>query len=160
KLPQRSKTLSRLSLLLLLLISFMCVRSDFRGDYFSRSRHGMFLAVGSVIGFICIDYGGGDPRWLPDETRFGSGKAVSPKFFPPRSWVERMGFIFHEIQTREDLSYRLLLPYWVFMLPFAILPGIEAGRLFWRRRDRYRLAHHLCVKCGYDLRESKERCPE
>ncbi len=50
-----------------------------------------------------------------------------------------------------------LLPLYLLFLLFAILP---AHGLLLIRRLRARLRSGLCVKCGYDLRASKERCPE
>ncbi len=49
------------------------------------------------------------------------------------------------------------LPLWVPALVFAVPP---AWSLFppYRRRRRRKLG--LCVTCGYDLRGSKDRCPE
>ena len=55
-------------------------------------------------------------------------------------------------------SYTLLiLPFWLIMIlcsfaPLYVIPPI------YRRRKRKKLG--LCVKCGYDLRASKDRCPE
>ncbi len=46
--------------------------------------------------------------------------------------------------------------YWPVIL-FALWP---AWRLLPRHRRRKRKKLGLCVKCGYDLRASKERCPE
>ena len=40
---------------------------------------------------------------------------------------------------------------------FAILPGVGLARRMGRRK-RKKLG--LCLKCGYDLRASKDRCPE
>lgn len=40
---------------------------------------------------------------------------------------------------------------------FAILPLIDVFR--WIRRG-YRGEHGLCQQCGYDLRGSRDRCPE
>ncbi len=57
----------------------------------------------------------------------------------------------------SSATRRVFIPLW---LPILILSGL----LFWsllpalRRRKRKKLG--LCVKCGYDLRGSKERCPE
>lgn len=55
-------------------------------------------------------------------------------------------------------SYSFLFPLWI---PTATFAGAASVVTFWpgyRRRKRNKLG--LCVKCGYDLRGSKERCPE
>ena len=51
----------------------------------------------------------------------------------------------------------ILLPLYLLFLLFAILP---AHGLLLIRRLRARLRSGLCVKCGFDLRASKDRCPE
>ncbi len=48
-------------------------------------------------------------------------------------------------------------PLWLPCLLFAATPVYDLTTLH-RRRKRKKLG--LCVKCGYDLRGSKERCPE
>ena len=53
-------------------------------------------------------------------------------------------------------------PAWAIQIPLW-LPSLLFGLLLWlsyipRRRKRKKLG--LCIKCGYDLRASKERCPE
>ncbi len=49
------------------------------------------------------------------------------------------------------------LPHWISALMFLVLPVLWAWRA-WRRRHGAKVGH--CLKCGYDLRASKERCPE
>ena len=51
----------------------------------------------------------------------------------------------------------LILPLWIPTVLFGILPTIALVRIR-RRRRRRKLG--LCVKCGYDLRGSANRCPE
>ncbi len=51
----------------------------------------------------------------------------------------------------------LYLPLWMPTLLFGLWPAWLLLPLH-RRRKRKKLG--LCVKCGYDLRASKERCPE
>ncbi len=51
----------------------------------------------------------------------------------------------------------LILPLWIHTVFFFILPKIALVRI--RRRLRRRKLV-LCVKCGYDLRGSANRCPE
>lgn len=41
-----------------------------------------------------------------------------------------------------------------------VLPAIAYPRLKRKKTQRTRLSRGLCVNCGYDLRESVERCPE
>jgi len=56
-----------------------------------------------------------------------------------------------------DERHRLFVP-WMLLLIVTIVPG---AILLWReRRRRAGIAKGLCAKCGYDLRASKERCPE
>jgi hypothetical protein len=51
----------------------------------------------------------------------------------------------------------VMAPSWFLAALFTILPA----RWAWRRhRDRDRLRKGHCSNCGYDLRASKERCPE
>jgi len=56
------------------------------------------------------------------------------------------------------VTYHILaIPYWILIPPTAILPILWMRR---RRRNRYRSRTGRCLCCGYDLRESKEKCPE
>src|SRR3954468_5045323 len=48
-------------------------------------------------------------------------------------------------------------PYWV---PACLLVITPAGLLVRHIRQRRRSRRGLCVKCGYDLRASPDRCPE
>jgi hypothetical protein len=52
------------------------------------------------------------------------------------------------------------LPYWPFVLGFGVLPAIAMRREWLARRTRRRLAARLCIACGYDVRASRDRCPE
>jgi hypothetical protein len=49
------------------------------------------------------------------------------------------------------------IPYWIIILPTAILPILWLRH---RRRRRFRAKAGHCLACGYDLRESKDKCPE
>jgi len=51
----------------------------------------------------------------------------------------------------------LSIPLWLPTLLFGVWP---AWLLLPFHRRRNRKKHGLCVKCGYDLRASKDRCPE
>ncbi len=49
-------------------------------------------------------------------------------------------------------------------LAMPVLPAVALSFiLVWYRRTKladYRKTHELCVKCGYDLRATPDRCPE
>ena len=53
---------------------------------------------------------------------------------------------------------RIILPFWIPTLVFALT--LSATRPMHNRRRRKRNKLGLCLKCGYDLRASKDRCPE
>lgn len=63
------------------------------------------------------------------------------------------------VMPRESPAiWTLRVPIWSIALLFGVvLPGTELA-LRLRRRRRRKMG--LCIKCGYDLRGSKERCPE
>lgn len=52
---------------------------------------------------------------------------------------------------------RVSIPHAYLLLLFSTLPAIRGYRLY-RRRSQFLPGH--CVKCGYDLRGTPERCPE
>lgn len=49
------------------------------------------------------------------------------------------------------------IPIWFVMVVFAIAPTIVWTRA---HRRRVRIRDGICVKCGYDLRATPDRCPE
>src|SRR5687768_510293 len=66
------------------------------------------------------------------------------------------GFEYHRIELTGALVIRSLgVPYW-------FLCACAAMTLFvsWRRRRGARRRPRTCARCGYDLRGSRERCPE
>ena len=65
---------------------------------------------------------------------------------------------FLEIQiARTPTTLRIWLPYWLPVLLFLPLPLWYFARALHHRR---RIAHNLCLMCGYDLRATPDRCPE
>ena len=55
-------------------------------------------------------------------------------------------------------NWRCFVPLWMPTVVFGVLFLSCRPLPFHRRRKRKKLG--LCVKCGYDLRASKDRCPE
>ena len=57
--------------------------------------------------------------------------------------------------SRPYVAVRVAYP-WLIALPaMIVLASLRAGFRSWRR-----IARGCCVRCGYDLRASSERCPE
>jgi len=57
----------------------------------------------------------------------------------------------------ESGQCELLVPHWFLAAIAAILPGLRLARMHRHHRRRRR---GMCVNCGYDLRATKNRCPE
>jgi hypothetical protein len=67
------------------------------------------------------------------------------------------GFRLGSVVSSGSSDYVFDIPLWGLALLAACLPMIAVYRCA-RARRRKRL--RLCVACGYDLRESEDRCPE
>jgi hypothetical protein len=103
-----------------------------------------------------------------------SGPTRPPRFLQ-NLFYDRSGFAFESYWNRPnrrsnftgiESGVRLVLPHWFVAVLSVILPDLS-----WRGRKRrlrqHRLAHKLCVACGYDLRATPQaggallhRCPE
>jgi hypothetical protein len=55
----------------------------------------------------------------------------------------------------DVMQWDVRIPFWMLVLLLGIMPA-----LFVCRRFRRRLRSGFCIQCGYDLRASRERCPE
>jgi len=56
-------------------------------------------------------------------------------------------------------STRVVVPLWFIVLVLLMPPSTSVLRRL-RRRRSHRLKHGLCLRCGYDLHASPDRCPE
>jgi len=54
----------------------------------------------------------------------------------------------------------LILSYWPMLVFAAVLPAFKIYSLMQARRIRIRQTKGLCVACGFDLRATRDRCPE
>ncbi len=136
------KTLTILSLIGLLLSVGLWGASYFRPIL--RTRHLTIGVTSGRIGVVRYSYG--------DKGRFDP--ILSWKHF--RGLATRWGPDF-EMPIKNVGNGSLFVPLWMPTLLFAGLSYTFVAPVY-RRRKRKKLG--LCVKCGYDLRASKDRCPE
>ncbi len=160
------------SLLLCMATGGLWVRSYwFFDEFWYRESLGRTWSIGSRVGGIEA----GSTTWddifrngtindLPNGHRFGP---IKEKVRPEKYWRTcwwRLWFHWdqHHIfgfSSSPTAQYTLLeIPLWLPLFITAILP-IRWVSIDWRRRRR-RSRCGLCIKCGYDLQASPERCPE
>jgi len=91
-----------------------------------------------------------------------SASEIGGKFFIDQKQPHYAGFQYAvrnlDKPTLVDRTRSVLVPPWFIALVLSILPARWALR--WYVRWRRRRTPGLCIRCGYDLRASPERCPE
>jgi hypothetical protein len=127
--------------------------------------------VTSVQGRLLLFYSARDDvtsRW---DEKFREKYVDRPMWkleqFPPSQFavhrdtlLHRLGFEMWEKQYPGDfhtVQRNWMIPIWLPMLVCLIAPTVWYRRC---SRVRHRRKHNLCMRCGYDLRESPQRCPE
>jgi hypothetical protein len=81
------------------------------------------------------------------------------QLYPKRS-VAFAGFVYARSGMLNGPSWLLLVPIPFLVALLALLPLADVLIIRRRRRRVRRLAAGLCVRCGYDLRATPEKCPE
>jgi len=168
--------LAAVSLLFLFLVffdaCFQCWRTWYVGySWQSNPLHSRWCQLSGGAGWLTFEFG--DTYWGRDEpvtsyfNRSGwTSTTMDPQEWCAGSWVFRHPelWIRHQRPRKPATSrdhvtgYRRVgVPSWFAAMLFAVPPA-----LFWRqaRREQSRRKTNCCVSCGYDLRASKERCPE
>jgi hypothetical protein len=85
---------------------------------------------------------------------------------PPPSLASRLGFDLAirnpKLWRPKDGGYFFIAtaPFWFLCAIFSITPLCWLRRALHRHHTESRRRAGLCVKCGYDLRASSDRCPE
>lgn len=153
--------LSVLSLLLCLAAAVLWVRSYFRHDavHVLTRRHETLVSSDSGrLMFRRLRENHSErlvAKWIVLDA-YGSGD-----FENTDPWWNRLGFAARgdSVAVRGLVAYSEMtseIPHWALVLALSLLP------ILWRRssfRARPQNAA-LCPVCGYDLRASKDRCPE
>jgi hypothetical protein len=84
---------------------------------------------------------------LPPQSVSGPGRTV---------W-HVPGFFYLYRKQRQGRNFYFVFRGWLLLFVFCALPLIWAA---WFRRPAIRSEYPICANCGYDLRASKDRCPE
>jgi hypothetical protein len=75
--------------------------------------------------------------------------------------VYHKGLLMHFSPLGWQTFHFVIIPYWMLAVLLTPLTALWLWRVAVRhRRPAYRRKHGLCLHCGYDLRASKDRCPE
>jgi hypothetical protein len=173
-------TLTVLSLVLCVGTLGLWVRSHCVSDWITHDRES---ATGAVVTARKTEIGIGaghaavtvrTENWFDDGGNWrDSTKAIDdwswdraevqdplPAETPPTIWT-RMGFAFTRDSSGDWFQgyrqTRVAAPLWLASLIAAALPAIRLTRAF---RVGRRTAAGRCVRCGYDLRATPDRCPE
>lgn len=143
-------------------LSAAWVRSLWFGDVLSWSAGpgGQTHVVRSEAGLIFWNSAAadrGDVRAFRHEVWHIPPEVDPWRWLPPSFWG-RLGFgSFQGFTAGNNPIRQRVVPYW-FLTAVAGAPAAVVLLLRLNRRRRARAGH--CRKCGYDLRASKDRCPE
>jgi hypothetical protein len=147
--PTRRRACARcavISLLLCLVVAATWLRSAFHIDSLELRIAGRGCRCASLSDGVHL-------TWLRDYGKPPGVVFIDRRLLKPdtREWLT------FSARSFPGIRQTLIMPHWFAMLPLLIAPGICAVQLM-RQRRRRNLG--LCLRCGYDLRASTERCPE
>jgi hypothetical protein len=157
-----------LCLLLFVATAILWFRSRTHLDEFYAYRPLSYRSVWSAEGRIYIFIWSAPRRfWGEPSMGFSGGDlsrlkysvAITHQFGP-------FGYhYYHHTPSTNPTSvtpsgYIIMFPHWLVILPLAISLALALRRLIRRRSSRFRAANGLCLRCGYDIRATPNRCPE
>jgi hypothetical protein len=162
---------AHISLLTAAMLTMAWVATDHHTWLASAVWSGRYHAVRLDAGRICLEKLATDVRAMP---RQGGWDFVFPDhsrdsicLIPEdRNLSNGFGFKYWTWNLKfpgspNSISFaRLTIPFWLLIAVFLIAPGLFLVRYLKSRMRRARQACGLCVHCGYDLRATKELCPE
>lgn len=162
--------LTAVSLLLLLAVATLWVRSHWRFDHvrYARFRNEdppwadtVRVSAASLAGVCCVAVESGrvPSAGSPERFRWFTAEA-SPVAQEHGAWTStRWGFAHHSVTSFNPAhqSDSWFFPLWLPAMVFSALPAWLAFQVV---RRRARAGSGRCGRCGYDLRASPGRCPE
>ena len=124
----------------------------------------MLVAAG---GSLQLWYGVQDEYYYPGIflRKFTARRATSflpqPAFPPDRSpFINLAGLVAGRWEYEALSGFTLTVPCWLAVVLTGALPVMWYWRFRRKRAERRRSVQGLCIACGYDLRATKDRCPE
>ena len=155
--------IAALSLLTCIAVTVLWVRSYRAVDVMLRPSHfGDRVCITSEMGMLVFEAENAQrstpkPGWVYFENSL------------PRRWHEPRGWFGFDAYTGTNRHYMFLpqtkyhgvtLPHWFVAITLLLWPACWLVSERKRSLRAQRLAHGLCLECGYDLRASLGRCPE
>ena len=143
-----------ISILFLAATLTLTVRGNFRQDYIDYVRNDLHLTIFNTRhGQIEIRY-----RQQAIDNPWNKGVHYSSDTRDDTVYSNSIFFHYLSSDKRSPSNWQLFsIPHWFLVLLFGFLP-VRWFILQRRRRARERIGR--CAKCGYDLRATKDRCPE
>jgi hypothetical protein len=149
------------SMVLCIAVGALWMRSYWTDDMFSVGGHdadgeiGVAAIGGSNRGRLYYQIVDGG-EWTPTAIKRHPGS--SRPWEPGPNTHGHLGFTYADLSDfLGHGAYEVTVPHAAPAALFALCPTFWAWR---RRRSKRRGAGGLCVRCGYDLRASPDRCPE
>jgi hypothetical protein len=100
-------------------------------------------------------------HFMVDSTRMGVSAYASDRRSANDFVLKKpLGVRVFDVPLDNHSLRGVTIPHWMLVLPLAVLPLWWLKVVHRQRRRAKRLAAGQCEACGYDLRESPERCPE
>ena len=165
--------LAALSFLLCLIVTAAWIRSYFARDEWTNRRGAVQRMVHSDFGRVGYSIyhfdppPGADHRWRwrraqPDRTAAAAGMHEDHQVLGVGWHVRSNGRIYEGPGRNLHLAAReWWAPHLMVITVLGILPVLWAFRRQRRNRPRPQaLVEGLCPNCGYDMRETPDRCPE
>lgn len=155
-----------LSLFLFVATTVLWFRSRTNLDEVFIYRPRFYRAIWSVEGRIYVHLWSAPTQyWGETSMGFGGGE-LARLHYGHISFTHQAGpFAYGRTTATNPASvvatgHTIMFPHWALLVLFALLPAFAAHRFFKRRSKRFRTANGLCLRCGYDIRATPDRCPE